>query len=502
MASDQSLCNADLELERLFLLENLIVCNEAQLSCQDPLTITMVPKAWWYSALIPAKAGVLPGNGRLSVEIEATALSGDVRLAGLAEDQSELVTDEIGLSPDGIRRRIILFVEEAEKLKWIVIRCGDFVDPAPRVQVHAIKTRRGADIPKDVYDVPLAEIPRTQLGNYRFKDSLTFRVFLTHTSRRWNISDCSKEKLAARFRSPDRLNNLPAFESLRPNKTFRLYHGGYTEFELCLNHDDASINLVRCVDSRYKIQYVTRVGQRVVLCLEDLLYVLPSADADLSEGDLLDASRRVDDNWFSGMQTVFAVDEDTCLVSSSGADAVLWVDLPSGKVNRRWRLPESIYGRNYDLTPEMSLKDHFIHNDIQLGHVNCAAPDGAGGFVISTLVQGDIGHLDNSGNYRLLARGFVGCHGAKFGLDRETIFFCDSTAGRLMSLNKNGQITMLWQSDSQWLHDAQQLTDSTYLLCLGDKNELSVVDVAQGIEIARFSFESRGCNVQFLSVIR
>ena len=54
------------------------------------------------------------------------------------------------------------------------------------------------------------------------------------------------------------------------------------------------------------------------------------------------------------------------LVSSSGSDAALWVDLRTRKVIRRWRLPSDIYGVNYELTPAMPVSRHYIHNDIQL----------------------------------------------------------------------------------------------------------------------------------------
>ena len=176
----------------------------------------------------------------------------------------------------------------------------------------------------------------------------------------------------------------------------------------------ARVTARRCIDSHFKIQHANLVGRRLVLCFENFLAVLPTVHEPVDNVDLRPGSPwRIDDPWFNGLHTVFPVSDDVCIVSSSSADAVLWVDLRSRKVIRRWRLPADIYGFNYDLTPSMSVVEHFIHNDIQLAHLNCAFPDGRGGCYVSTLFQGDIGHVDQDGRYSLLARGQVGCHGVR-----------------------------------------------------------------------------------------
>jgi hypothetical protein len=197
---------------------------------------------------------------------------------------------------------------------------------------------------------------------------------------------------------------------------------------------------------------------------------------------------------------VFCIDSRTVLVSAAGSDAVLWVDLERGRVNKRWRLPEKLYGKNYDLTEEMSVQDHYIYNDIQLGHLNCAYPDSHGGCLISTLGQGDIGHVTAQGGYRLVTSGFVGCHGVRRASDGKGFYFSDSCDGRLVVSNDSGETKELLRVDSRWLHDAEQVQDDVYIFSLGDRNELSVIDVSRGIELGRFSFESRGANVQFLNV--
>ena len=74
----------------------------------------------------------------------------------------------------------------------------------------------------------------------------------------------------------------------------------------------------------------------------------------------------------------------------------------------------------------MSVQDHHIANDIQLGHLNCAYPDGHGGFWVSTLGQGDIGHVMPNGDYELIASGFVGCHGIRYSDELGYLYFSDS----------------------------------------------------------------------------
>jgi hypothetical protein len=259
----------------------------------------------------------------------------------------------------------------------------------------------------------------------------------------------------------------------------------------------------RCIDSSFKIQHATQVGEQLVLCCENFLAVLPIADAPLENVSLHPGSScRIDDNWFSGLHTVFPVNDDVCLVSSSGADAALWVDLRSRKVIRRWRLPSELYGGNYELTPAMSVARHYIHNDIQLGHLNCAYPDGNDGCYVSTLAQGDIGHVDEKGRYSLLARGFVGCHGVRLAMDRRSLYFSDSCGGRLMQLGLDGSVRERWSVNSSWLHDVEQADRDLYLFCLGDRNEVALVDLTNGQERGRFAFTNRGANVQFVSVMR
>ena len=63
---------------------------------------------------------------------------------------------------------------------------------------------------------------------------------------------------------------------------------------------------------------------------------------------------RIDDPWFAGLHTVFAVDATRCLVSASGPDAVLLLDLePTPRHPALARARAERYGRNYELTDQM-----------------------------------------------------------------------------------------------------------------------------------------------------
>jgi hypothetical protein len=181
---------------------------------------------------------------------------------------------------------------------------------------------------------------------------------------------------------------------------------------------------------------------------------------------------------------------------------VLWLDVVLGRVTRRWRLPSSIYRSNYALDETTWLSEHYIPNDIQLGHLNCAAPDGSSGAFVSVLGQGDIGHVDASGMYRLLATGHVGCHGVRYAPGDNLLYFCDSCGGTLMRIEGDGRVETLFDTGSHWLHDAVHLAGDLFLMTVGDRNQLVLADVRQGRTLAEWHFSAAEGTVQFLSVAR
>ncbi len=501
-----------------FTLADAVIHNQSLVVGNGPLDITTPADQWAYAVTFPARPEALhrAGNDLLCVIVDAEVISGRIGIGCVAPDHRTYVSVETDRTPEDVGTVFEVVIDDpgGDGCGWLVVRNAGEGGSQSRVIIRSIRTfRKRATGVSHLVEVEPPAIPqvgfpqeaqdprhaseRRGIGNIR-----RFQLFLTHTSRTWDWTKCSQEFLTQRAADPARLQNLPPFEELPPCQT-NLYSGGLSVLELAVDQSGVKAVARRCIDSRFKIQHAALVGRRLVMCFENFLAVLPSANEPVESIDLNPGSPwRIDDPWFGGLHTVFPVSDNVCIVSSSGADAVLWVDLAARKVIRRWRLPAEIYGFNYDLTPAMSVADHYIHNDIQLGHLNCAYPDGQGGCYVSTLFQGDIGHVDQNGRYTLLARGQVGCHGIRLAGNRRDLYFADSCGGRLMRVEPNGGVVELWNAGSRWLHDVAQADAELYVLCLGDKNEIVLVDLGEAKEIGRFAMDSRGVNVQFARVIQ
>ncbi|MCU1335543.1 MAG: Radical domain protein [Bryobacterales bacterium] len=502
-----------------FALPEGVIHNQSVVIGCAPMEITTPGDQWAYAVTFPLclEACRRAGKELLCVRVEAEVTKGRVGIGYVAEDHSTYLSVESDRTPEDGDTVFNVVIEHQDRnvCGWLVVRNTAEGGSPSRIVIRSLRTfRTGATRIPDLVEVEPLRIPRVPcetsdgsreasyvggLGNGKTR---RFQVLLTHTSRSWDWTRCSRDFIAQRGADPNRLRNLPPFEKLPPSQS-HLYSGGLTVLEVAVDKRGANVVARRFIDSHFKIQHAGLVGRRLVLCFENFLAVLPTIDEPVGNIDLRPGSPwRIDDPWFNGLHTVFPVTDDVCIVSSSSADAVLWVDLRSRKVIRRWRLPADIYGFNYDLTPSMSVVDHYIHNDIQLGHLNCAYPDGRGGCYVSTLFQGDIGHVDQNGRYSLLARGQVGCHGVRLAQNGRDIYFADSCGGRLMRVEPGGGASELWAAGSRWLHDVEQVDADLYLFCLGDKNEIAVVDVSKGEERGRFALDCRGVNVQFATVAR
>ncbi len=172
---------------------------------------------------------------------------------------------------------------------------------------------------------------------------------------------------------------------------------------------------------------------------------------------------------------------DRALLSCSASDALLILHLETGEIEKVLRMPADVYGHNYDLNDlrgETDLRRHYVGDEQQTTHVNAAHPfNGGRRAVVSTLIQGAVGVFDlETGAYEEIARGFVGCHGARVSAEGE-VYFADSTAGHLVFLEDQGQIARSFDAGSRWLHDVQQIRGSVYAFALADANELRVWDV-------------------------
>jgi hypothetical protein len=514
-----------------FALPDAASHNGSLVTGSGPLDVTTPREPWAFAVLFPSRrpeSGGPSGVAPFLVRVEAVVRSGRIGIGCVAADLRTYLSAEIERTPEDGDTVFDMIVEpvRGETCRWLVVRNAATGGAPSRVLLKAIRTfalavphladlievepqplkspaaSLGPDAPVIAANLENERAEFRELAERSGRQVRQFSVLLTHTSRSWDLGACSRDSLTQRYADPGRLRNLTRFEKLPPYRNQRTYSGGLSILELAVTGDAVHLLMRRCIDSRFKIQHANLVGERLVLCFEDFLAVLPSMDAPLTAVDLRPgAPWRIDDNWFGGLHTVFPVNDDVCVVSSSAADAVLWVDLTKRAVIQRWRLPAELYGVNYDLRPHMSVVDHFIPNDIQLGHLNCAYPDGKGGVFISTLIQGDIGHLDGRGSYSLLKRGVVGCHGVRLSRNGQRVYFTDSCGGSLMQIEPGNGAVELQRVDSQWLHDVEQVTDDLYCFCLGDKNEVAFIDVGSGRELRRYDFETRGANVQFITTI-
>ena len=323
-----------------------------------------------------------------------------------------------------------------------------------------------------------------------------FDILVSHTSRHWGREQCDRQYLRQRWAKPGRLEHLTSFDTLPPHAA--PYFGLLSVFRIELSGRGAVGRMLHHYVSPLKVVHAAVMGTKIVVAFDNGVVICDRRDGGVSVGP--DSVRGLADPWFGGLHTVIPVDDTVCLLSSSAADAVLWLDVSRGSVVRRWRLPSDRYGINYHLDDTTWLSEHYIPNDSQLGHLNCAAPDGHGGAFVSVLGQGDIAHVSAAGDFELLATGFIGCHGIRFAIRHDLLYFCDSCSGRLMRVEGSQRVTPLFETGSLWLHDAVHLTADLFVMTVADRNGLVLADVKRGCALAEWNFSAAVGTVQFLSV--
>ena len=106
----------------------------------------------------------------------------------------------------------------------------------------------------------------------------------------------------------------------------------------------------------------------------------------------LRAVKTITDPWIAGGHTVYP-DADGCVwLSSAPANAALKVDLQSGKIVKRIKMPQQ-YGRGYQLDPKDDVRKHLIPTDLQATHINSAYPI-ADGLLVTLWIPGVVGYFD------------------------------------------------------------------------------------------------------------
>ncbi len=467
----------------------------------------MPPNDWHFGVVFPlVQSNPLREHDRVVVaRFRVQVTNGDVRAGCVDTAMASYLGDEIEVSAQDAPQDIE--VEVPKNAAFVVFRTALTKDSrAPVLQIDQIKIAIGALATRvNVVDVtpPAHESARGATGLSRLPVALdNLELLVSHSTRRFDLARASAEFLRERYANRDRLKDVPPFESLPSASTSHSLHGALTRFRMRVSKDRVTMQMLRCIDSRELIQQATVVGKQLVMCSSSFLCALPSLEYRI-KGDEFDRDSpfRVDDLWFAGLHSIVPTGSNECLVSAAGPDAAMWVDLATKKVTRRFRLPESLYGINYSLTPSMSVHEHYIPNDYQLGHLNSAYPDDDGGCYVTTLGQGDIGHFDRNGTYELVASGYVGLHGLRRSLDGTSFYFSESPSGKLRKLTLDGSVATVMQVRTNWLHDAQQIASDIFVCLAVDRNELILLDVRSELELATFDLSLRGLNPQFVSVL-
>jgi hypothetical protein len=437
-----------------------------------------------------------------------SVLAGNVRFGCVNAAMDAYVGNELEIFPSAEVQEVE--VDVPDQAAFLVFRTGVVKDSvAPELEIHELRILQGKRPESvSVADVTPGATQRSSLKDatpaLRAIEGLQVELLITHSTRVFDAARASADFIRNRYRDPRRFERAPPFESLPSSSTQHYLHGAVTHFRLTISNGEATLRPLRCIDSLELIEHASLAHGKFVICCNAFLCVLPSLEYPLGGKEFDESSTlRIDDPWFSGLHSIIETNvADECVVSASGPDALLWVDLRTGKVTRRFRLPESIYGLNYPLTESTSVHDHYIPNDFQLGHLNSAYPDDNGGSYLTTLGQGHVAHVDRAGTYTLLASGYIGAHGVRRSSDGTFVYFTESPAGRVNKIFPDGRVETLVQLETNWLHDAQELAPDTYACLPVDRNELLLVDTKQNRELARFDMSSRGLNPQFISVVR
>jgi hypothetical protein len=311
---------------------------------------------------------------------------------------------------------------------------------------------------------------------------------VTHSDRPMHEPSCDINYLEKRYASSLRIPPLQPFETLTPSSAHTRYLGGITVYDIG-EHGTHQPGLVCAFrPETYKPQHCIWHNNRLWVVAVDHIQVYDAA---------LNPVTSIRDPWLAGNHTIAPDGGGGMLVSCSGTDSVLRFSEATGDLESAVRMPEDLHGFNYPLGRSDSVVDHYIGNDLQLAHINCAWP-WRGGVVTSNLIHGSIGWFHPCGNYHELLRGFVGCHGARVRSDLDELYFSDSCAGMLVFLEPRGVVTRRVGTGSRWLHDAIQISGDLFALAPFERNEVILMDVGAREVTARIPCDGRG-GPQFLA---
>lgn len=310
-------------------------------------------------------------------------------------------------------------------------------------------------------------------------------LILTHSGRLTDPGLCSIGYFNKRYYfKPDRLKKLPSFEELEPVGAFNTYDGSISFFTLSFERKlHIGVKYIGTIKLDEKAQHAIQVSEREIIVGYESKVTLYRF-----KRNILSYHKISSNNWvqikefyhplFPGIHTIFPLDAERVVLSCAAPDAVIVFNYRSGNVESILRMPEEIYGHNYDINDKTDLRKHYIHNDCQTTHINSAYPiPGTDEIVVSALIPGCVGIFNlSNGSYREITKGYIGCHGARVN-DKGQIYFADSVNGVIVFLNDDGSIDFRFGVYSRWLHDVQQINGNIYALSLADKNKMVICDV-------------------------
>ena len=310
---------------------------------------------------------------------------------------------------------------------------------------------------------------------------------VTHSDRPTEIELCHLNHLETRYADPNRLPPREPFDSLLPLSSHHTHGGSVSVYHLASMEPFDPVLVCRF-----------RPDDKPQHCIwhRGCLWVAAIGFVEILDADLRSIGR-ICDPWLSGGHTIHPAGGDRLLVSCSASDSVVVISAEERRVVDALRVPESLYGRNYDLKRTDSVIDHYITNELQIAHVNCASP-WRDGILTSSLIPGALGWFSPTGEYRELVRGFVGCHGARVCADREELYFCDSCTGTVVFLDSDLTIRSRVSADSIWLHDALQIDGDWFALSHYERKAVELWDVRAHRRAGSIDCASAGAP-QFLS---
>jgi hypothetical protein len=315
------------------------------------------------------------------------------------------------------------------------------------------------------------------------------KLCLTHSTRKMDFDQCDLNFLVNRYKRKGRLINPPPLETLA-NEFTATYTGSFSVWDW--PDPMRSPTLIRWAAKDYKVQHARLRSEELILAGTAFIEVYHSVFDDVPR-------QIITNNLLAGNHLFEVTQDGGLIISCSASDAILYFNA-DGRLVEFFRVPEEVYGSNYQfpLAGDISLRDHYIHNDLQLTHIN-SVHQYKGGFLVSTLIQGDIGFFDKNKNYRIITSGFVGAHGVK-SMANGDIYFCDSCTGCINVVDFFGRLKRRYKVNSVWLQDAMHINQEIFLCAVSDRNSFELWDFSKNNVVWKIDGADFGETTQFIGL--